>query len=223
MNPYDVLGVEASATAHQIKTAYRLKAKQTHPDAPGGGGDAFAEVSKAYGILIDPVTRKRFDETGSIDDVPPVSVRQRMIVILAGMFNEALNVEAKRGTSFDHFDLMTAMRAQIRQNLDAVRQNQAAFRRRIADRKILLKRIVRKDDGQNLFADVIRQQLSELEPAQRQADIDVLAMEMATDELSHYKSEVELMQAVQMMQFGGNFTSNSSGANYVFFGGGTRG
>ncbi len=223
MNPYDVLGVEASATAHQIKTADRLRAKQTQPDTKDGDGDEFALVSKAYGILMDPEARKRFDETGSIEDIPPMSVRQRMIVIIAGMFNEALNVEGQKGTSFDHFDLMAAMRAQMQQNLDVVRKNRDEARKKTADRKILLRRITRQGDGQNLFADIIRDQLKQLEPIQRQCDIDVLAMDMAVDELSHYKSEVELIQAVQMMQFGGTYANSTATGNFVFFGGGTRG
>lgn len=165
------------------------------------------------------MTRKRFDETGSIDEVAPLTVRQRMVQILAGMFNEALNVEGQRGTSFDHFDLMTAMRGQMTHNLDTVRQNRDKFRKALADRKILLKRITRKDDGDNVFADIIRQQLPEFERVSRQAEIDFLAMEMAVDELTHYKSEVELIQAMQMSMYGGRFTVSNATGNAVFFGG----
>jgi curved DNA-binding protein CbpA len=216
MNPYEVLGLEPTATPHQIKVAYRRAAKRTHPDS-GGDPVAFAEVSRAHAILIDPDLRKRFDETGSIDEIPPMSVRSRMIVIIAGMFNEALNAETQRGASFDHFDLMAAMRGNMTRNLDAVRQNRDAARKRLADRKILLKRIVRKDDEENLFADMIRQQMAQLEPVLRQAEIDVLAMEMAVDELTHYKSEVELVQAVPYMQFAGNlYGSNNTAGNSVF-------
>jgi curved DNA-binding protein CbpA len=220
VNPYEVLGLEPSATPHQVKTAYRNCAKVTHPDA-GGDPVAFAEVSRAHAILIDPELRKRYDETGSIDEIPPMSVRSRMIVIVAGLFNEALNAEAQRGTSLDHFDLMTAMRGNMTRNLDTVRQNLSAMRKRMADRKILLRRIVRKDDGENLFADMLKQQMAQLEPILRQAEVDVLAMEMSVDELTHYKSEVELVQAVQYMQFAGN-PYGSTGTSNAIFGARTR-
>lgn len=221
MNPYEVLGIASDATPHQIKVAYRRRAMETHPDRKDGNADEFAQVSKAYGLLIDTETRRRYDETGEVDGgVTPMSVHARMVVIIAGMFNEALNIEGQRGTSFDHFDLMKAMRDQMGKNLTAVEQNRAAFRKRIADRKILLRRITRKDDGENLFAQMVRDQLAQLEPLLRQAEIDVLAMQMAVDELSHYKSEVELVQAVQYMQFGGQaFASSSSTTGSVFFGG----
>lgn len=39
---------------------------------------------------------------------------------------------------------------------------------------------------------------------------------MACDELLHYKSEVELVQAIQMMQFGGNFSSTNATGNFVW-------
>ena len=38
-------------------------------------------------------------------------------------------------------------------------------------------------------------------------------MQMAADELLHYKNEVDLIQAVQMMQWGGSFTNSSTAGN----------
>lgn len=215
MNPYEILDVPATASEQQIKSAYRKRAKATHPDAQGGDGDLFAQASRAYAILMDPEARKRFDETGSIEDVAPLTIRQRMIQILVGLFNAALQVEGQRRTSLKHFDLMEAMRQQMKANLAEGRNQLATYRKALADRQVLLKRITRHDDGENLFADIIRQQLPEFERVRNLADLDVRAMEMANDELLHYKSEVELIQAVQMMQFGGAFTGTTT-RNWVF-------
>lgn len=218
MNPYETLGLAPAATDHQIKVAYRKMAKATHPDGhPDMDGTEFAAVAKAYAILMDPVARKRFDETGSIDDVAPLTVRQHMIQSIVMLFNNALASEAQRGTSLQHFDLMDAMRQNMRVNLEQSRAKLNMFRKSVADRQVLLKRISRKDDGENLFADIIKQQLPELERLRTAADMDVRAMEMAMDELGHYKSEVELIQAVQMMQFGGAFTSTSSAGGVFSF------
>jgi len=46
----NLLGVEPSATAIDIKAAYRAKARQHHPDA-GGDATAFAQVAAAYELL----------------------------------------------------------------------------------------------------------------------------------------------------------------------------
>lgn len=68
-DPYKVLGVARSASAEEIKAAYRTLAKKVHPDLnPGDTGveQRFKEVSQAYGVLGDPAKRKRFD-AGQID------------------------------------------------------------------------------------------------------------------------------------------------------------
>lgn len=217
MNPYETLGVSSTATEHQIKVAYRRRAKETHPDnREDKDGTEFANVSKAYAILMDPEARKRFDETGSVDDVAPLTVRQQMITSIVALFNNALASEAQRGTSLKHFDLMEAMRQNMRHNLEQGTAKLNGLRRSVADRQVLLKRITREGDGENLFADIIKQQLPELERIRTQAEMEVRAMQMAVDELANYKSEVELIQAVQMMQFGGAFTSTGTSANSVF-------
>jgi hypothetical protein len=42
-----ILGVQIDATADQIDKAFRAKAKQLHPDKPGGDADAFARLTEA--------------------------------------------------------------------------------------------------------------------------------------------------------------------------------
>lgn len=218
MNPYDTLGIPPTASIKQIKDAYRRRARETHPDT-GGDGDVFSTVSRAYAILMNPEARKRFDETGSVDDGPaPLTVRQRMIQIIVDMFNQALAIESQKGTSLKHFPLMKAMRENMAHNAKSVKDNAAKQRKALIDREFLLKRITRKGDGENLFAEIIRDQIKQLEPVVKQADLDVLAMDMACDELLHYENEVDLIQSIQMMQYGGNFTNqNASTSQSVFF------
>lgn len=58
---YRILGVTASATGADIKTAYRQAAKKAHPDA-GGSAAAMAKVNEAYQILSDPESRRAYDQ-----------------------------------------------------------------------------------------------------------------------------------------------------------------
>ena len=61
MTYYDVLGVEESATADQIKKAYRKLSKQHHPDMNGGDDAKFKEIAEAYEHLSDDMKRSQYD------------------------------------------------------------------------------------------------------------------------------------------------------------------
>jgi DnaJ-class molecular chaperone len=68
-DPYEVLGVSKSASAQDIKSAFRKLAKKLHPDANKHDKDAaskFAEINAAYEIVGDADKRKAFDN-GEID------------------------------------------------------------------------------------------------------------------------------------------------------------
>ena len=68
-DPYEVLGVSRTASAADIKKAYRKLAKQLHPDKNPGNqviAERFKEISAAYTMLSDEAVKARFDR-GEID------------------------------------------------------------------------------------------------------------------------------------------------------------
>ena len=68
---YTLLGIQKTATATEIKKAYRRLVFLCHPDKNKTDPDAsskFANISRAYKILSNPESRKTYDETGEYDE-----------------------------------------------------------------------------------------------------------------------------------------------------------
>lgn len=61
---YEVLGISKSASADEIKKAFRRLAVKYHPDKEGGDEAKFKEVNEAYEVLKDESKRKRYDQFG---------------------------------------------------------------------------------------------------------------------------------------------------------------
>lgn len=64
---YEILGVEKTTDAEEIRRAYRRLAMKYHPDRNPGDAEAeakFKEAAEAYEVLSDEAKRKRYDQFG---------------------------------------------------------------------------------------------------------------------------------------------------------------
>ena len=73
IDPYEVLSIDKTASADQVKSAYRKAALKHHPDkAAEDEKDAahhkFQQIALAYAILSDERRRKRYDTTGNTSE-----------------------------------------------------------------------------------------------------------------------------------------------------------
>lgn len=61
VNLYDVLNVSNDCTPKELKNAYKELAKKFHPDKTSGDSEMFELITHAYNILINPDTRREYD------------------------------------------------------------------------------------------------------------------------------------------------------------------
>jgi len=72
-DPYEVLGVPRTASADEIKSAYRRLARKFHPDVNPNdptSEEKFKEIGAAYAVLGDAEKKARFDQFGTTEDMP---------------------------------------------------------------------------------------------------------------------------------------------------------
>ncbi len=61
-NYYLILSVGPEATLEEIKSAYRRRALELHPDVSHSSSEPFLELQEAYAVLSDPGRREAYDE-----------------------------------------------------------------------------------------------------------------------------------------------------------------
>ena len=64
-DPYNILGVDKSSSANDIKKVYRKLAKENHPDKVNGNEERFKEIADAYETLGNPEKKSQYDQRQS--------------------------------------------------------------------------------------------------------------------------------------------------------------
>jgi len=85
-NYYAVLGVSPTATFDEIRSAYRQRASQYHPDHFGQDSSPFLGVQEAYDVLGDPSNRSSYDR----------SLREAGIKIRSGQASEPIIIRSRK-------------------------------------------------------------------------------------------------------------------------------
>lgn len=75
-NYYTILGVLPTATLDEIRSAYRSRVKQFHPDRFGEDSSPFLNVQEAYDVLCDPANRSSYDRSLRETDIRTASSAQ---------------------------------------------------------------------------------------------------------------------------------------------------
>lgn len=105
---YDILGVKKTASADEIKKAFRKQAQKLHPDA-GGDEEQFKQVNEAYAVLSDPQKKAQYDRFGAVGDFAGAAGNPYGGGAYAGG-NPFAGAAGSGGVSFDWSDLFGNIR-----------------------------------------------------------------------------------------------------------------
>ncbi|WP_417498053.1 DnaJ C-terminal domain-containing protein [Maricaulis sp.] len=117
-DPYKILGVAKTATADEIRKAYRKLAKELHPDANPGNKAAeerFKKVSQAFKTLSDPKLRAEYDAGQRAGFGPGAGMGAGMGGGARGPFNFRQTRQNNRGFDDIFSDLFTDFGTQTRE------------------------------------------------------------------------------------------------------------
>ncbi|KAF7291387.1 J domain-containing protein [Mycena indigotica] len=101
---YEVLGLARDASPAQIKTAFFALSKRHHPDVPDHKSTpAFHEITAAYNVLRDPVSRRAYDNTlPSIPRPAPSTLYSRHMADTAARYRRAATRSSPPPQSHSH-------------------------------------------------------------------------------------------------------------------------
>lgn len=183
-NPYEILGVRRDASDDQIKAAYRRRAKATHPDS-GGDPAAFGRVQKAYELLLDPVRRKVFDDTGyDVELADPVDLQA--LIVIEKLVNELTLDEREPGS----FDPLARMRSDLSEEMRKARFSKRELERHAARIEHHLERLDKRPTT-DILGSMLRARIKAITTAISETEAKIKASERACEMLYDYSYEID--------------------------------
>ncbi|MGF9691393.1 J domain-containing protein [Rhizobium sp. 0TCS1.26] len=185
IDPYKTLGVAREADGAAIKSAYRTRAKTSHPDA-GGDVDAFSKLTACYELLLDPVRRKIYDDTGYDPQLTDAKDLEGMLVLDA-LVNEIILDERQPGS----FDPVAAMRRKLTDQVVNTRFHILELERHRGRIRNHMDRMGRRPDS-DVLGRMLSARCNAIADAIGKAEAEIEVIEQAYTMLEGYSYELDL-------------------------------
>lgn len=177
-NPYDILGLDPSASEEEIKQAFRKAAKEAHPDREGGSAERMSLINQAYQLLCDPGRRAAYDAGHGTAQVIPLERRAKDFLLhLAGMVIRAPL----------HINMVVALMQGITNQQQALKESRVKTLAEIEGLRQRLRRL--KGPPENFLEDLIKNEIAKGEALLLTYDSDELVMVKALEILRDFSWE----------------------------------
>lgn len=186
MNPYEVLGVKEDATDQEIKTAYRQKSMEHHPDR-GGDEKRFHIVNLAYRVLSDPEKRKLYDDQGVVMDESPDHMKNLINSRLIDIADRWLDLRLQG----KKVDLQEFVIGGINQTLVQVEEANDDLKVKIEAIKSILERLT-CDSESSIIHKTIEQRMSKYSAGIMQNENECIVLEKLRTIIEKYSYEEEI-------------------------------
>ena len=163
---YETLGVKRSATAAQVKKAFRRLAAKLHPDANPGDDSVvpkYHAVVAAYEVLSDPARRAEYDRTGQVprqaqsDDVVLLNVIAPALLQVLQSLQDGLSVRSPKTV-----DVVREIRDLITRQRQGHEREQAELQKAHRVLSAACGRFSRDGQARTLMDDVVSAKLGEI-------------------------------------------------------------
>lgn len=117
---YDLLGVSTTCDLATLRSAYRARARELHPDVAAGTEAAMIAVNDAWRVLSDPLRRAEYDQSlatlerpaHSVPQPPPAATGTRRQAWVAGVQAQVVRLSRLAGRSSVQTLLLRGPRAE---------------------------------------------------------------------------------------------------------------
>lgn len=221
INPYEILGIAKDADEAAIKKAFRDRSKETHPDA-GGDQQSFALVKLSKDVLMDAARRRKFDNTGEVDEDTVDRTEAAAWGLIAHMLGMALSGEEDPLKN----PLIEPMVDFCRKTISDNEETRAKFGIAITRAEKMLARFTKKkkkkkkdepesaEDTRNVMQIILTGRIGEFKEFSRRCDEQIAIAKRALEIVQEYQYDFDKAQQVVFQ----NCTSSQT-KTYTFSGG----
>lgn len=191
---YAALEIERSATAEEIKKAYRRLARKYHPDVSEepDATERFKLIQAAYEVLKDEDKRRVYDETGRDDNSAVLESQAR-----AGLAQYVLKwIEIMQNAPMIPMgnystDMSAWIETQLSNEAVVAQANKAQGERTLKATQKMLKRLKYKGKGKDVVRMVLEQRVEHVQNGLRVAADNIARVALARQYVNDYELEPE--------------------------------